>query len=170
MAAGRTFVVNLVLGLALATGAIAAPGDPEEFATKAAAAGLYEVRAAEVARQKAQGAETREFADQMINDHKQANQELWDLAKERNWSLPAALETKHQEMVDRLGNLQGVQFDQEYARQQLQAHQEALTLFEEQSERGTDPQLKAWANDKLPTLQNHLEHARELDRRGAATR
>ena len=162
----RMLAASLGLSLAMASGALAA-GDPQEFTHKAGTAGLYEVRAAEVARQKAQDAETREFADQMINDHKKANQELRDLAKTKSWTLPAALDTKHQEMVDRLGKLEGAEFDREYAKQQLKAHEEAVRLFKEQSERGTDPQLKTWASGKLPTLEKHLEHARELGSNGA---
>jgi putative membrane protein len=162
----RMLVANLGLSLAMATGALAA-GDPQEFTSKAGTAGLYEVRAAEVARQKAQDGETRQFADQMINDHQKANQELRDLAKTKSWTLPASLDAKHQEMLDRLGRLQGAEFDREYAKQQLQAHQEAVSLFKEQSERGTDSQLKAWASGKLPTLQKHLEHARELGSNGS---
>jgi len=35
-------------------------------------------------------------------------------------------------------------------------------LFEEQSAKGTDPELKAWANEKLPALREHLKMARDL--------
>ncbi len=158
------FVWSCILSLGLTSGALAAAGsDAQDFATRAAAAGLYEVRAAEVARQKAQDPRTRELADQMLQDHQKANRELRDVAKARNWSLPAALEPEHQQMVDRLASLEGTAFDREFARQMRQSHQEAVALFTEQSERGTDLQLKTWAAGKLPTLESHLEEARALE-------
>lgn len=158
----KMLVSGLALSMTLAAAAFAAAAKPQEFVNQAGAAGLYEVRAAEVARQKAQDAKLRQFADQMVNDHQKANQELRELAKTKDWTVPAALDPEHQQMVDRLGGLEGAEFDREYARQQLQAHEEAVALFQEQSESGTDPQLKAWATGKLPTLRNHLGHAREL--------
>jgi putative membrane protein len=161
MSKSRMCAGSLTLGLALATGAWAA-ADPQSFVTKAGTAGQYEVRAAEVARQKAESADVRQFADEMVNDHEKANQELGALATQRNWTLPASLDAKHQGMLDRLRKLDGFEFEREYAKQQLQAHQEAVVLFEEQSERGTDLQLKAWARKKLETLQTHLQHAMQL--------
>jgi putative membrane protein len=161
MSRRRMFVGSLALALVLTTDAWAG-GDPQGFVTKAGTAGLYEVRAAEVAREKTRSEEVREFADEMIKDHEQANQELRELATERRWRPPAALDTKHQGLLDRLQQLDGSEFDAEYAKQQLQAHQEAVTLFEEQAEQGTDPQLKSWAGEKLDTLQTHLEHAKQL--------
>ena len=158
-----TFAGSLALALAVTAKAWAAE-DPQAFVTQAGTAGLYEVRAAEVARQKAKDAEVRAFADEMIKDHEKANQELRALATKREWKLPGALDAKHQGLLDRLGKLDGSEFEEEYAKQQLQAHEEAVTLFEEQSEKGTDPQLKNWAGEKLGTLQTHLRHARLLDR------
>jgi predicted outer membrane protein len=36
-------------------------------------------------------------------------------------------------------------------------------LFQRQAKTGTDPELKKWAADKLPHLQEHLKMARELN-------
>jgi putative membrane protein len=162
MSTGKMLVSSLALSMTMAAAVFAAAPEPQEFVSQAGIAGLYEVRAAEVAREKAQDAKLREFADQMVNDHQKANQELRELAKLKDWTVPAALDPEHQQMVDRLGGLEGAEFDREYARQQLQAHEQAVALFEEQSEAGTDSQLKAWASGKLPTLRNHLGHARQL--------
>ena len=39
------------------------------------------------------------------------------------------------------------------------AHQSALALFQQEAARGTDPYLKRFAADALPTLQQHLQMA-----------
>jgi putative membrane protein len=162
MTHSMTVVGGVLLAFVLATGASAATDAPQSFEKKAGAAGLYELRAAELARDKARDEDVREFADEMLKDHQKADQELRSLAKKRSWTVPAALEPKHQQMIDRLGKLEGADFEREYAQQQLQAHEEAVALFKEQSERGSDPELKAWATEKVPTLQEHLEHAEDL--------
>jgi putative membrane protein len=45
---------------------------------------------------------------------------------------------------------------------QIQAHEEAVTLFEEYSRSGTDLELQAWASKTLPALEERLEHAKKL--------
>src|SRR5687767_821977 len=107
-----TFVGSVALALGLAAGAWAA-GDPQGFVTQAGTAGLYEVRAAEVAQQKAKSAAVRTFADEMIKDHEKANQELRALATKRDWKVPAALDAKHQGLLDRLRKLEGSEFEEE---------------------------------------------------------
>jgi putative membrane protein len=149
----------IALSLAAAV-ALAAP--PQEFVNKAGGAGLYEVRAAELAREKAQTQSVREFAGKMAEDHRKANEELRALAKKRSWNLPAELDPKHKELVDRLAKLQGADFEREYARQQREAHEQAVALFKEESQSGKDPELKAWATQQLSTLQDHLEDAEAL--------
>ena len=160
MFARRVIPGGALLALSLAAGvALAAPQD---FVKKAGVAGLYEVRAAELAREKAQTEAVREFAGMMLDDHRKANEELRTLAKKRSWNVPAELDPKHEELVDRLAKLEGAEFEREYARQQLDAHEQAVALFKEESQSGKDPELKVWATQKLSTLQGHLEEAQAL--------
>jgi putative membrane protein len=150
------------LALSLAAGVALAGGAPEAFVKKAGVAGLYEVRAAELAQDKVQAGEVREFAVMMLDDHRKANEELRGLAKKKSWNMPAELDTKHQKLIERLTSLSGADFEREYAQQQLQGHEQAVALFKEESASGKDSDLKAWAGQKLPTLEKHLRHAQEL--------
>jgi putative membrane protein len=153
--AGTLLALSLAAGVALAAA-------PQDFVKKAGVAGLYEVRAAELARDKAQTESVREFAGMMLDDHRKANDELRALAKKRTWNVPAELDSKHEELIERLAGLQGADFEREYAMQQLQAHEQAVALFRKEGETGKDPELKAWAMQKLATLQSHLEEAQAL--------
>jgi putative membrane protein len=162
MSKRRIAIGAAALALSLAAG-VALADSPQSFVKKAGVAGLYEVRAAELARDKAQGKDVREFAGMMLDDHRKANEELRMLGKKRSWNVPAELDTKHQKLIERLESLSGADFEREYAHQQLQAHEQAVALFSKESERGTDPELKGWATQKLPTLKSHLEEAQALE-------
>ncbi len=151
---------SVLIALSVAAGTAFAA--PQDFVKKAGVAGLYEVRAAEMARDKAQSESVREFAGMMLDDHRKANDELRALAKKRSWNVPAELDAKHEALVERLQGLEGAEFEREYALQQLQAHEQAVALFKEEGESGKDPELKAWAAQKVPTLQEHLEEAQAL--------
>ena len=56
----------------------------------------------------------------------------------------------------------GASFDRAYVEYVIDEHEDAIELFEDQSARGTDAELKAWAEAKLPTLREHLKIARDL--------
>jgi len=159
----RSMIGSVALALSMAAGiAFGAATQPQVFAQTAAIAGMYEVQAAEMAVSKAKNEDVREFAQQMIMDHGQANTELKLLSGQRGWKLPTALDAKHQGLIDKLRSLEGEAFDREYATQQLAAHQGAVKLFQEQAKDGTDADLKKWADGKVPTLEQHLKHAQEM--------
>ena len=161
MSSRRITVGAAALAFALAAG-VALAAAPQDFVKKAGIAGLYEVRAAELAQDKAQSKDVRDFAGMMLDDHRQANDELRTLAKKRSWQVPAQLDSKHKSLLDRLSKLSGSEFEREYTQQQLQAHEQAVALFKQEADKGKDPELKAWASQKVSTLRSHLEEAQRL--------
>ncbi len=58
------------------------------FATKSASGGLAEIQAAQIAKQKAESPQVKAFADRMISDHTQANNDLQQIAQQENLTLP----------------------------------------------------------------------------------
>lgn len=52
--------------------------------------------------------------------------------------------------------------DQIFARQQVQAHEEGIALFQAYSQNGDNPELKSFAEKGLPALKEHLKMAQDL--------
>jgi uncharacterized protein (DUF305 family) len=50
----------------------------------------------------------------------------------------------------------------EYMRMQVKAHEAAVKLFQTESSKGTDADVKGFAAANLPALQTHLEMARTM--------
>src|SRR5690348_15601382 len=69
-------------------GAPARPLTDQEFAAQAAIGGLAEVEAANLALQRGSGAEVKQFARRMLDDHTKANRELMSLAASKQIGLP----------------------------------------------------------------------------------
>jgi putative membrane protein len=134
----------------------------QEFVTKAASSGLSEVKLGTMASQRANSTELRQFAGKMVADHTRANDELKALAGRRQLAMPVQMTARDQEDQARLERLQGIEFEHAYARQQLEAHIEAVTLFERESAGGQDADLKAFATQTLPILKQHLQMIRGL--------
>lgn len=127
-----------------------------EFAVKVADGGLLEVRLGELAQSNAASPDVKKFGQRMITDHGKANEELKALAQQKNISLPATLSNKNQEKYDDLAKKTGVEFDKAYCNLMVKDHKDDIDEFKKQADKGNDPELKSWASEKLPTLENHL--------------
>jgi putative membrane protein len=131
----------------------------QDFAQKAAAGGLAEVSLAQVAQQNAASPQVKQFAQRMIADHTQANQELQQLAQTQNMTLPREPDSKEQATQKRLSAMKGSAFDTAYARHEVEDHKQDIAEFQREAQSGQDPALKAFAQKTLPTLRQHLQMA-----------
>lgn len=132
------------------------------FVQTAAAAGSKEVALGELAVERSTNAAVDSFAQEMVTDHSQSNIELMALAEANSIDVPAAPSEEQAATEAGLENLNGKAFDAAYAEQMVKDHEAAVALFEAQAAQGSDPELAAFAQEKLPTLRAHLEHARTL--------
>ncbi|MCD9184875.1 MAG: DUF4142 domain-containing protein [Pyrinomonadaceae bacterium] len=133
------------------------------FYTQAAESGMAEVMLGNLALQKTQNEQIRQFAQQMVTDHTNANNELKQLAESKNITLPASVSSKQQSAYDKLNGMNGMDFDKAFMKQMVKDHESAVKLFQKQSEKGEDADAKAFAAKTLPTLQMHLQMAKTLN-------
>lgn len=143
-------------------GAVHAAQDADDFVEEASAKGVAEVEAAKLAQEKGTASDVKAFADMMIKDHRQAGEKLKALAtsKKLEVSTDAELMDKAKAMILELRGAKS--FDQAYANNQVNAHESVVDLFQDYAKDGTDAELKAFAQQTLPTLQEHLEKAKAL--------
>jgi putative membrane protein len=78
--------------------------------------------------------------------------------------MPTGLDQQHQALVQQLQGARGAEFDRAFAQQQLQSHQTAVELFRAYAQSGDNAQLKQWAAQTLPSLEEHLRQAQQLQR------
>jgi len=133
-----------------------------DFIMEAAMGGLMEVELGRVAAQQGTSDAVKQFGQRMVDDHSKANTQLMTLAQSKGITLPTALDDKHRNELTKLSAMTGAEFDRAYSKMMLSDHKKDVSEFEKQSTRGTDPDLKAFATQTLPTLQEHLQMARAL--------
>ncbi|EJN37902.1 putative outer membrane protein [Pseudomonas sp. GM84] len=133
----------------------------DDFVDAATEAGIAEVVTGNLAQEKSQSADIKQFAQQMVTDHTKANQKLGDIARKLDISVPdeAALTDKVKKMIL---EWREESFDKSYVNNQVDAHEKAVELFKKEATSSDKPELKAFASDALPTLQHHLEQAKAL--------
>lgn len=139
---------------------------PEAFATQAFQIDLAEVRLGKLAEEKAANADVKKFGQRMVHDHGQANEQLQSLAQKQHLELPTgqSLPQSQQQLVERLSNQTGAQFDRTYIESMIPDHRKAIQMFEAEAKEGKDPALKEWAAHMVPILQTHLRLAEQAAR------
>lgn len=135
------------------------------FLNEAAQGGVAEVQFGQLAASKG-GPAVRRFGQQMVSEHTPVNQQLTQLAQRKRLSPPTTMDAAHQQTYDQLQGLRGSAFDRQYMQGQLDDHQTMLALFQQEAQNGTDPDVKAFAAQTVPSLQQHLA---ELQRMPAAS-
>lgn len=139
--------------------------DDADFAVTAANGGMAEVQLAQLAQQKAVSTDVKDFAAKMITDHTKANDKLMALAKQKNVTLPAALGTDEQKIMDDLSKKSGKDFDKAYVTEMVKDHDKDVKLFSDESQDGKDADMKAFAGTTLPTLKMHQTMIKAIDKK-----
>ncbi|MBA1204116.1 DUF4142 domain-containing protein [Pseudomonas capeferrum] len=149
----------IVLGMGAMQGAWAATSD--DFVDAAAESGIAEVETGKLALQKSQSADIKKFAQQMVDEHSKANEELKGIATKLEITPPdeAALIDKAKKVIL---EWRDESFDKSYVNNQVDAHQKAVALFEKEANSSDKAELKAFAAKTLPHLQEHLKEAQAL--------
>jgi putative membrane protein len=161
---GLCAALPLLAGVALAQEK--RPGMPEQpgkmplltqdrdFIDKAAAIGMYEVKAAKLAMERGQSSQVKNTAKMLLDDHQKSNEELKTLAQKKGVTLPMTLPADMQANLDKLQKASGAEFDRMYMQQQQDGHKQAVSLFKTATS-SSDPDLRQFAQKTLPTLQQH---------------
>ena len=138
--------------------------DDRKFLKDATMGGLTEVALGKLAVEKGSSDGVKQFGQKMIDDCSKVNDELKQLAAGGNVSLPDALDSKHQSRTDKLAKLSGAEFDKNYIKDQLKYHQQNVKDFQQEEQYGSVVEVKNFASKALPTLQQHLQLAKDLNK------
>jgi putative membrane protein len=134
----------------------------QTFVKKAAQGGMAEVELGKLATQKASSEDVKKFGQRMVDDHTKANDQLKQIAGNKGVTLPTDLNSKDQAMKERLSKLDGEKFDQAYMKNMVRDHTKDVSEFRKESTSGKDSDLKSFASQTLPTLEDHLKEAKNI--------
>jgi putative membrane protein len=134
----------------------------KKFVMEAAQGGLAEVQMGQLAAQKGQSDQVKQFGQKMVDDHGKANDQLKQVAQQKGVTLPTDVSAKDKADMDKLSGLSGDAFDKAYAKHMVMDHKKDVAEFKKESTSGKDNDIKNWATQTLPTLQGHLKMAQQM--------
>lgn len=143
-------------------------GAPEiQFITEAAAGGLFEVRVAQLAAQKANDTTVKSYASMLLEDHTAANEKLRQLAAGLRVSLPTDISEDNKKVLERLGQASGNDFDRQFVETVgIKDHKDDIAKFEKVGNTTANASVRTFALATLPTLRAHLRAAQKLPVKG----
>lgn len=164
------------------TGGAASAG-ARDFVEQVTHSSMAEVQLGQMASERAENAEVKQFGQMMVRDHSKASDELKQLLSPYNIPMPTELDDDHRELIEKLRNHRGAEFDREYMAAMVDGHRDMQGLLEDRAEDGrNDPQshgqtnpaaaedtqesvnaaLNQWALKTKPAVDRHLETAEQI--------
>ncbi len=140
-----------------------------QFMTMAMQSDAFEMQSSQLASERAENAAVRNYAQKMLTDHGRTSAAMMQMSGGTTASTGqsahgnmAKLDQKHAGMIRELQGAKGTAFDKRYVQQQVMAHEQAVAMFTAYSQNGTDQNLRSFASQTLPALQEHLRDAQAL--------
>lgn len=121
-----------------------------------------EIQMAKIAEQKTQDPQIKQFAQMLIQDHTQADQQLRQLAVQKGFAVPQQLNEVKTAKLAEAEKKSGPDFDRHFVFGQVADHVKDVLCYRNAAELASDPQLKQWIEQSIPVLHRHLHEAREL--------
>lgn len=128
----------------------------EAFLKKAAEINLTEIELGKVAQRLSSDPNIKKMGENLMKDHQAANQKLERLAASKGITLPTELSAWDRHSLNVLEKEQGDKFNKEFLSFNIKGHEKAISLFEKESSRTQDQDIKTWAQRMLPGLKEHL--------------
>ena len=133
----------------------------ENFLKEAASANLFEQQFSEEVQKQAQDQKIKSLAQQIIQDHKQAQQQLQQVAQSAGVQLPNELNEVHKAKLQEFQKKQGRELELSYLWDQIGSHTKAVLKFRYMADHAQNPQVQSYARKTGETLQQHLSQALE---------
>jgi putative membrane protein len=134
----------------------------QAFVRKALEGGAAEVELGQLAQQKSQSADVKQFGEKMVQDHTQMGEQMKMVAKTIGVSEPKGPSKKDKQLIAKLSALSGDQFDQEYIKAMLKDHKQDLKEFKDQSQMTQDPNLQKLTQVATTVISHHLEMIEQI--------
>jgi putative membrane protein len=138
-------------------------GADATFVKNAAQGGMAEVELGKLATEKASSDDVKQFGQKMVDDHSKANDQLKQIASQKSMEVPSDLSAKDKATKDRLSKLSGPAFDRAYMKHMVTDHTKDVAEFKKQANTGSDSDIKGFASSTLPTLEDHLKMAKDIN-------
>ncbi|MGC2259590.1 MAG: DUF4142 domain-containing protein [Candidatus Sulfotelmatobacter sp.] len=142
----------------------ATPMTDQQFVDFAGQTDMMEANLGQVAENQASAQSVKDYALMLVTDHTSDYTQLTLAAGKANLIVPRGLDAAHDQMIAPFDKLKGTAFDYRYIQEMIAGHTKAIAVYTKEATDAQSADLKAYASETLPTLQKHLDGAKELSK------
>jgi putative membrane protein len=139
----------------------------QQFVDFAAQTDMLEAHLGQMAADQASRQDVKDYAQMLVTDHTNDYQQLSNVAAKANLNVPKGLNAEHDKMIAPFAKLKGAAFDTHYIHEMVEGHTKAIAVYTKEASDAQSPDLKSYASETLPTLQKHLDGAKDLSKKPA---
>ena len=136
--------------------------DDSEFVQEAIRGNLAEIQMGELAKERAQSKDVRDYGRMLVDDHSKANQNAIAAAKSMNIAAPTEPSEQQKKEHDAIANMSGSQFDSLFMSHMIQDHRHDIAQYKAQAQSGRSSKATDYAKSTLPTLNSHFSKAQAV--------
>lgn len=139
----------------------------QQFVDLAAQTDMLEAHLGQMAQTQADSQAVKDYAQMLVTDHTSDYQKLGQLAAKMGVTFPNALDAEHNKMIAPLEKANGAAFDKLYVHTMIEGHTKAIAVYKNEAADAQNSDLKEYAAETLPTLQKHLDGAKDAMKQGS---
>jgi putative membrane protein len=132
------------------------------FVSKALEGGDAEVQLGQLAQEKSQSPDVKQFGQKMVQDHTQLGEQMKLVAKNMGVSAPKGPTKKDKQLMAKLQGLSGDQFDLEYIKAMVKDHKQDLKDFKDEAQLTQDPNLQQVTKEGANVINQHLQMIEQI--------
>jgi putative membrane protein len=132
------------------------------FVKKALEGGMAEVQLGQLALQKSNNDDVKQFAQRMVDDHTKLGDQMKQVAQKLNVKVPDSVSSKDKALMAKLQALNGDSFDQAYIKDMVKDHKQDDRDFKSEAQRAVDPDLKQVAMQGEQVIGEHLQMIEQI--------
>lgn len=133
------------------------------FVSKAMQGNMVEVQLGQLAQEKSQSNDVKQFAQKMVADHGQMNDKWFKpVAQQLGISAPNGPSKKDKKEIEKLQGLSGQDFDREYITMMVKDHQQDLKEFKDEAQIAQDSNVKQIADKGSQVIEQHLQMIEQI--------
>lgn len=134
-----------------------------KFIMMAHSSNMLELETSRIALQNASSQAVKDFAQMMVDHHTMAGQEMKQMLSTKGVMIPdSAMLGRYRSKIEMLRGMQGADFDKAYMRMMVDAHEEDVDEYEDETTDARDADIRAFTVKMMPILRTHYSKAREL--------
>jgi putative membrane protein len=153
------------LGQKHAKAAAGAAMTDQQFVDFAGQTDMVEANLGQLAGNVASAQPVKDYAQMLVTDHTNDMQQLSTAAQAASLTVPTSIDAAHNKtMIDPFQKLKGAAFDHRYIQDMIAGHTKAIAVYKKEAADAQNPGIKAYAQAALPTLQKHLDGAKDLEK------